>query len=201
MTEEKIKREKTKGLLYSLNIVTKSISKIKALVVLICGLALTILTFSEKILGKLSDMGWYTPRPCVEITDLIVPAKVKYSEWNKIKITIKGINNCSKTIGLYVTFEPKATSKPRIVLAPNSNKNECKIINTSQQIPQCWESSKPIKTGKGTWDWSVSLPVIERLSDPLPIEDISVQCFVKDLDAPNKPPIFSKLKDFQLIND
>jgi hypothetical protein len=201
MTERKAKFKQTKSSFDFFDLMTKRISKIKALVVVIGALVVAILMDAKQIIGVLSELKLYTPSPCVEVEDLKLPKKIKYSEWENMKITLKGRNNCSTPLGLYVMFLPHATSERRIVLrGPHENYTECRCLATSQD-PKCWDPKKPIKRGKGNWEWNVPPPHLEKLSDTRPIEKISINWYVYDYDAPNKPAILTGTDTIEVHDD
>jgi hypothetical protein len=189
MTERKNRVEPTKSAFDFVDLITGRIGKITALVVAIGSLAVGALTQWETFIGKLVEMGLYTRPPCVQVNPLMIPATVKYSEWDNMKIQLKGRTNCSTPLGLYVTFVRRTASEPRFVLrVPHEDLPECKGLAPLQE-PKCWDPRKPISIGKGDWEWDVRPPPLAQLSDPRRIEKISMTWAVHDYDAPTKPPI------------
>ena len=201
MTPRKKDTEPTKGAFDFVDLITGRIGKITALVTAIGGLALLILTQSEQILNKLTALGLYTPPPCAQVDPLIIPATVKYSEWDNMKIKLKGRNNCLTSLGLYVTFVRRTASEPRYVLrVPHDDLPECKGLAPLQE-PKCWDPKKPISIAKGDWEWDVLPPPLRQLSDPRRIEKISMTWAVYDFDAPTKPPIRVDTATIEVHND
>jgi hypothetical protein len=200
MTEQKKETEPTKGAFDVLDLITGRIGKITALLTALGGLALLILTQSEQILNKLTALGLYTPPPCVQVDPLMIPATVKYSEWDNMKIKVKGRNNCSTPFGLYVTFVPRIGSEPRFLLrVPHEDLPECK--GRAQQEPKCWDPKKPVSRTNGDWEWYVLPPPLAPLSDPRRIEKISLTWAVYDYDAPTKPAISTDNTTIEVHND
>jgi hypothetical protein len=201
MTEQNENPKQKKRAFDFFDKITKRIGKIKALVVIVGALVVAVLTYARQITTILKDMGIYTPPPCVEVVEVVIPPTIKYSEWEHMKITLKGRNNCSNQIGLYVSFLPQASSERRIVLrGPHEDYAECRLIASSRE-PKCWDPKKPIITGKGKWEWNVPPPHLEKLADPLPIEKISFNWYVYDFDAPDKPAIQTGTAIIEVQND
>jgi hypothetical protein len=181
-------------------VLTGRIGKITGLVTTIGGLALLILTQSEQILNKLTALRLYTPLPCVQVEPLMVPATVKYSEWDRMKLKLKGRNNCSAPLGLFVTFVPRSVSEARFVVrVPHEDLPECK--GRAPLEPKCWDPKKPVSSGKGDWEWEVLPPPLAQLSDPRRIEKISITWYVYDYDAPTKPAIRVDSATIEVHND
>jgi hypothetical protein len=192
--------EPTKGVSDFINLITGKIGKITALLTAIGGLVLLILTNSEQILNKLTALGLYTHPPCVQVEPLIIPATVKYSEWDNMKMKLKGRNNCSTPFGLYVTFIPRSASEARFVLRiPHEDLPECKV--GAPQDPKCWDPQKPVSKGKGDWECEIPPPPLARLSGPRSIEIISITYYVYDYDAPTKPAIRVGSVEIKVEND
>jgi hypothetical protein len=201
MIARKTKTEPTKSAFDFVDLITGRIGKITGLVVAIGGLAVGALTQSEQILNKLTALGLYTPPPCAQVDPLIIPATVKYSEWDNMKIKLKGRNNCLTSLGLYVTFVRRTASEPRYVLrVPHDDLPECKGLAPLQE-PKCWDPKKPISIAKGDWEWDVLPPPLRQLSDPRRIEKISMTWAVYDFDAPTKPPIRVDTATIEVHND
>jgi hypothetical protein len=201
MTERKQKVEPTKSAFDFVDLITGRIGKIAGLVGAIGGLAVLILHQSEQILGVLEALHLYTRPPCVQVDPLMIPATVKYSEWDNMKIKLKGRNNCSTSLGLYVTFVRRTTSEPRFVLrVPHDDLPECKGLAPLQE-PKCWDPKKPVSIAKGDWEWDVLPPPLRQLSDPHRIEKISMTWAVHDFDAPTKPPIRVDTATIEVHND
>ena len=116
MTPRKKDTESTKSAFDFVDLITGRIGKITALLTAIGGLALLVLTQSEQILNKAIALGLYKLPPCVEVEPLMIPATVKYSEWDSMRLKLKGRNNCSTPLGLFVTFVPRSSSEARFVL-------------------------------------------------------------------------------------
>ncbi len=200
MTEREKETEPTKGASDFFDRITGKIGKITALLTAIGGLVLLILTNSEQILTKLTALNLYTPPPCVQIEPLMIPATVKYSEWDKMKMKLKGRNNCSTPFGLYVMFVPRTASEARFLLRiPHEDLPECK--GGAPQDPKCWDPQKPVSKGKGPWECEIPPPPLERLSDPRSIENISITYYVYNYDAPTKPPIRVGSATIRVEND
>jgi hypothetical protein len=200
VTPREKKTEPTKGASDFVDLITGKIGKITALLTAIGGLVLLILTNSEQILNKLTALGLYTPPPCVQVEPLKIPERVKYSEWDSMKIKLKGRNNCSTPFGLYVTFVPNRASEARFVLRiPHEDLPECK--GGAPQDPKCWDPRKPVSKGKGDWECEIPPPPLARLSDPRSIENISITYYVYDYDAPTKPAIRVGSVEIKVEND
>ena len=200
MTPRKRNSEPTKSAFDFVDLITGRIGKITALLTAIGGLALLILTQSEQILTKVTALGLYTPPPCVEVEPLMMPATVKYSEWDSMRLKLKGRNNCSTVLGLFVTFLPRSASEARFVVrVPHEDLPECK--GRAPQEPKCWDPKKPVSIAKGDWEWDVLPPPLRQLSDPHRIEKISMTWAVHDFDAPTKPPIRVDTATIEVHND
>jgi len=200
VTAQEKKTEPTKGAFDFVDLITGKIGKITALLTAIGGLILLILTNSEQILNKLTALGLYTHPPCVQVEPLKIPERVKYSEWDNMKIKLKGRNNCSTPFGLYVTFVPRSASEARFVLRiPHEDLPECK--GGAPQDPKCWDPRKPVSKGKGGWECEIPPPPLARLSDPRSIENISITYYVYDYDAPTKPAIRVGSVEIKVEND
>lgn len=174
-----------------IELVTGRIGKITALVGAIGGLLLLILTQIDKIQNEAVRVGLYSPRPCVEVNadHVVFPKTVKYSEWDNMRIRLKGRNNCNRPLGLYVTFVRRTASEPRFILrVPHEELPECRGKAPLQE-PKCWDPKKPVAIAKGDWEWATLPPPLSQLSDPRSIETISVTWEVRDYDEPTKPPI------------
>jgi hypothetical protein len=190
-----------KGAFDVVDLVTGRIGKITALITAVGGLLLLILNQSEQIRGKLISLNLYTPLECVQVDRLMMPDTVKYSEWDSMKIKLKGRNNCGAPLGLYVTFVRRAASEPRFVLrAPHEDLPECKGLALSQE-PKCWDQKKPVSIGKGDWEWDVLPPPLAQLSDPRRIEKFAITWSVYDYDAPTKPAIRIDTATIGIHND
>ena len=203
MTAQKKETEPTKGASDFVGLITGKIGKITALLTAIGGLVLAIQTNSASILNLLTALGLYTPYtppPCVQVEPLMIPATVKYSEWDNMKMKLKGRNNCSTPFGLYVTFVPRSASEARFVLrVPHEDLPECK--GGAPQDPKCWDPRKPVSKGRGDWECEIPPPPLARLSDPRSIENISITYYVYDYDAPTKPAIRVGSATIKVEND
>jgi hypothetical protein len=200
MTPRKKDTEPTKGAFDFVDLITGRIGKITALLTAIGGLALLVLTQSEQILNKAIALGLYKLPPCVEVEPLMIPATVKYSEWDSMRLKLKGRNNCSTPLGLFVTFVPRSSSEARFVLrVPHEDLPECK--GRAPQEPRCWDPKKPVSSGKGNWEWEVLPPPLAQLSDPRRIEKISITWYVYDYDAPTKSAILVGNSTIEVHND
>jgi hypothetical protein len=189
VTAQEKQTEPGKGASDFVDLITGKIGKITALVTAIGGLVVAILTNAAPMVKLLSAVGLYTPAPCVQVEPLMVPTTVKYSEWDNMRIKLKGRSNCSTPFGLYVTFVPRSASEARFVLRlPHEDLPECKGGGAPQD-PKCWDPRKPVSKGKGDWECEIPPPPLARLSDPRSIENISVTYYVYDYDAPTKPAI------------
>ena len=201
MTEQKKETEPTKGAFDFIDLITGRIGKITALLTALGGLALLILTQSEQILNKLTALGLYTPPPCVQVDPLMIPATVKYSEWDNMNMKLKGRNNCSTPLGLYVTFVRRTGVEPRFVLrVPHDDWPQCKGL-TALQEPKCWDPKKPVSRGKGDWVWDIPPPPLVQLSDPRRIEKITINWTVYDYDSPTKPAFGTGNATIEVHND
>jgi hypothetical protein len=201
MTERKEEAEPTKGAFGFVDVITGRIGKIAGLVAAIGALAVGILTQGEQIYDKLVKNRLYTPLPCVQVAALMIPATVKYSEWDNMNFKLKGRNNCSTPLGLYVTFVRRIGDEPRFVLKiPHEDLPECKGL-TSLQEPKCWDPKKPVSIGKGDWEWDVLPPPLAQLSDPRPIEKITINWTVYDYDSPTKPAFGTGNATIEVHND
>ena len=189
MTPRKKDTEPTKGAFDFVDLITGRIGKITALLAAIGGLVYVILTQSEQIFNKLTALGLYTPRPCVEVERLIVPEKIQYSEWKKkrMKITIEGKNNCEAQLGIYLTYMRDKDSESLFNLnVPYDDWEECKGSNKALlQERICWETKKPLRRGKGAWVWDVILPELEQVG-ARPIEPVRIKFEVNDYDDSTK---------------
>jgi hypothetical protein len=200
MTPRKKDTGPTRSAFDFVDLITGRIGKITALLTAIGGLALLILTQSEQILNKAIALGLYKLRPCAQVEPLEIPATVKYSEWDNMKLKLKGRNNCSTPLGLFVTFVPRSTSEARFVLrVPHEDLPECK--GRAPQEPRCWDPKKPVSSGKGNWEWEVLPPPLAQLSDPRRIEKISITWYVYDYDAPTKSAIRVGSATIEVHND
>ncbi len=200
MTRRKEDTGPTKGAFDFVDLITGRIGKITALLTAIGGLVLLILTQSEQVLNKLTAMSLYTPLACVQVEPLMIPATVKYSEWESMKLKLKGRNNCSTPFGLFVTFVPRSASETGFVVrVPHEDLPECK--GRAPQEPRCWDPKKPVSSGKGDWEWEVLPPRLARMSDPRRIEKISITWYVYDYDAPTKPAIRVGSATIEVHND
>jgi hypothetical protein len=190
----------TKGAFDFVDLVTGRIGKITALLTAVGGLVLLILTQSEQILTKVTALGLYTPRPCVQVEPLVIPATVKYSEWESMKLKLKGRNNCSTPLGLFVIFVPRSASETGFVVrVPHEDLPECK--GRAPQEPRCWDPKKPVSSGKGAWEWEVLPPRLALLSDPRRVEKISITWYVYDYDSPTKSAIQVGSATIEVQND
>jgi len=184
-----------------LELITGRVGKLTAFVAALGGLAVGILNYSEQVRDKLTALHLYTPAPCVEVDTVILPATVKLSEWDNMRIRVKGRSNCSSPFGLYVTFVRRSSRQPEFVLrVPHEDLPECKGL-APFQVPRCWDPKKPIKLGKGTWEWEVLPPPLAQLSNPRAVEKISVTWSVHDYDAPTKPPLRVDNATIEIHND
>jgi len=200
MTPRKEDTEPTKSAFDLVDLITGRIGKITALLTAIGGFVLLILTQSEQVLNKLTALGLYTPLSCVQVEPLMIPATVKYSEWESMKLKLKGRNNCSTPFGLFVTFVPRSASETGFVVrVPHEDLPECK--GRTPQEPICWDPKKPVSSGKGDWEWEVLPPRLARMSDPRRIEKISITWYVYDYDAPTKPAIRVGSATIEVHND
>lgn len=201
MTKGRKAGEPAKSASDFVDLISGRIGKITALVVAIGSLAVGALTQWEKVIDKLVEAGVYTRPSCVLVYPLVFPATVKYSEWDSMKMKLKGRNNCSTSPGLYVTFVRRSTSEPRFVLrVPHEDLPECKGL-APLQVPKCWDPKKPIRNGKGDWEWDVLAPPLTRLSDPRRTEKVSLTWAVYDFDAPTKPAIRVDSAEIEVQND
>jgi len=189
MTPRKKVTKPVKGAFDIVDLITGRIGKITALITAIGGLAFVILSQSEQIFDKLTALGLYTPRPCVEVERLIVPKKIEYSEWkkNKMKITIEGRNNCEAQLGIFLTYMRDKDSESLFDLkAPYDEWEECKGSNKALlQERICWATKKPLRHGKGAWQWNVVLPDLEQIG-ARPVEPVRIKFEVNDFDDPSK---------------
>jgi hypothetical protein len=189
MTPRKKGTRPAKGAFDIVDLITGRIGKITALVTAIGGLAFVILTQSEQIASKLTALGLYTPRPCVEIRRMIVPKEIQYSDWkkNKMKITIEGRNNCEAQLGIYLTYMRDKNSESLFDLkVPYDDWEECKGSNKALlQERICWETKKPLRRGKGDWVWNVVLPDLEQIG-ARPVEPVRIKFEVNDYDDPTR---------------
>ena len=186
MTDQEKEPKPTKGAFDFVDLITGRIGKITGLVGAVGALLVLVLTQYEQVLGKLTGLHLYTPRPCVEIEPLVIPATVQYRDWDNMKMKLKGRNNCGAPLGLYVAFVRRTDSEPRFILrAPGEDSPACKK-GPSAHVPDCWDMSKPVGHGKGNWELDVKPPPLTPLSDPRRIERISISWFVYDLDAPTQ---------------
>lgn len=190
----------TKGAFDFVDLITGRIGKITAFLTALGGLVLLILTQSEQILSKAIALGLYTPRPCVQVEPLVIPATVKYSEWDSMKLKLKGRNNCSTPLGLFVIFVPRNASETGFVVkVPHEDLDECK--GRAPKEPRCWDTKKPVSSGKGAWEWEVPPPRLARMRDPRQIEKISISWYVYDYDSPTKSAILIDSATIEVHND
>ena len=200
MTPREDDTEPTKGGFEFIELLTGKIGKLTAFLTAIGGLAVLILTQSEQILSKATSLGLYTPRPCVEVEPLVIPATVKYSEWDSMKLKLKGRNNCSTPLGLFVIFVPGSASETGFVVrVPHEDLPECKTL--APKDPTCWNPKKPVSSGKGAWEWEVPPPRLARMRDPRQIEKISITWYVYDYDSPTKSAILVDSATIEVHND
>jgi hypothetical protein len=196
MTPRKKDTEPTKAAFEFVDLITGRIGKIGGLLIAVG----VILTQSELIRNKITALGLYTPSPCVQAEPLIMPATVKYSEWDSMKLKLKGRNNCSTPFGLFVTYIPRSASETNFVVkVPHESLPEC--TGRAQQEPKCWDGKRPVSSGKGDWEWEFLPPPLARLSDPRRIEKISIAWYVYDYDAPAKSAILVGNSTIEVHND
>ena len=182
-------------------LITGRIGKITALVAAIGGLALGILKYSGEVRDKLVQLHLYTPPPCLQVDDLILPATVKFSQWDNMRIKLKGRNNCSANLGLYVTFVRRTAVGSLIRLkVPHEDLPECKGT-APLLVPNCWDQKKPISLHKGDWEWEIRPPPLEPLGDPRDVEKISVTWAARDYDDPTKPVIGTDSAEIEVRSD
>lgn len=177
-----------------LDTVTGNLGKITALL----GAVAALLAASQGLFDHLFPS---TQRPCVEIDAQVFPEAVKYTEWDKTPIRIKGRNTCGKSLGVYVTFVRRQTGKPNFVLGTPYDHPECER-GTPEQVPKCWDGKKPVRIDNhGNWEWETRPPPLSLLSDPGPIEEIAVTWEVRDIDEPAGAPLARSLATVKLIDD
>jgi hypothetical protein len=190
----------TKGAFDFVDLLTGRIGKITAFLTALGGLVLLILTQSEQILTKATALGLYTPRQCVEVEPLVIPAAVKYSEWDSMKLKLKGRNNCSAPLGLFVIFVPASASETGFVIrVPHEDLPECR--SGAPKDPTCWNPKKPLRSGKGAWEWEVPPPRLARMRNPGQTEKISITWYVYDYDSPAKSAIQVNSATIEVQND
>ena len=183
-----------------IEIATGRVGKITAFLTAIGAFVLVMLNQSEQIGNKLSAMGWFSPRPCVEVSKADIPNTIEYAEWDNMRIRFEGRNNCDGMLGLYVTFQGRVSSEPRFRLRPpHEDISDCRGTGPVQ-LPKCWDRKKPVAIGKGEWDWEVLPPPLAQLSDPTPSATISVSWEVRNVDQPDKPPLASDLAQIVVTN-
>ena len=160
---------------------------------------LLVLSQIEQVHTKLAELFGLASRPCVTVDKVSIPATIDAADWERSSITITGRNNCSRPIGLYVTFTRRTLSEPTFLLrGPRQEGKECAGY-ASLQVPQCWDSKKPITIAKGPWTFTPGLPGLEQLRNPHPDEKIDFQWEVRDFDEPAKPPIATDHKEIHVL--
>jgi len=199
MTGRKKKDEPAKSSFdFVVDLITSRIKLITGLVSAIALLVLGVLNYWKDIKDKVRPA-----RPCVEVKSLTVPPKIIYSDWkkNNMKITITGKNNCEAQLGLYLTYMRANDSESMFNLrVPYGDWEECKGVNKNLlQERICWETKKPLRQGKGDWEWEVTLPELEQVG-ARPIERIRLKFEVKDYDDPTKS-YWSKPELIEVQND
>lgn len=198
MSARKTKDERKSGGTDWIDVATGRVGKITAFFTTLGALVLVLLNQSEQIQKKVTAM--LAPRQCVEVSKVVVPRTIEYSEWDKMRIQITGRNNCDETLGLYVTFQGRVSSEPRFRLRPPyEDLPECGG-GEPVQLPKCWDRKKPVAIGKGEWGWEVLPPPLVQLNDPTPTARISVTWDVRNVDQPDKPPLASDSAQIEVTN-
>jgi hypothetical protein len=211
MTEQKKKTEPAKSADF-IDLITGRIGKITALVAAVGVLVLMILnksdlilSKSEQVLGKLAALGLYTRAPCVQVDAFIIPATVKYKEWENMTIKINGHNNCSITLDGYVTFDRRTETGPWLIRfrLPHEELPECRrqALQVPLQEPTSWDAMIPIWIGKGNWHWDLRAPPIEPMSDPRRVEKIAITWRLHNYDTPTNNPIWVRDSVTEVQND
>lgn len=212
MTEQKKKVQPTKGGFGFIDLLTGRIGKATALVAAVGGLVLMILNKSElilgksdQVLGKLAAMGLYTRAPCVQVDEFMIPATVKYKEWENMTIKLNGHNNCSITLDGYVTFDRRTDAGSRLIRfrLPHEDLPECRrqALQVPLQEPTCWDAMIPILIGKGKWQWDLRPPPLETLSDPRQIGKIAITWRLHNYDSPTNKPMWVRDSVTEVQND
>jgi hypothetical protein len=170
-----------------LDVVTGRIGKVSALVAAVGGLVVLVLNQSAQIHEKLVAMKILSAPPCVEISRVVIPPTVRYSEWDNMRIKVEGRNNCDEPLGLYVTFLPRTAENPSFRLrVPHEDDPDCSGTPAVLE-PKCWDPKKPVAIRKGEWQWEMLPPPLESLSDSWSTDTISVSWEVRDYDDPQRP--------------
>jgi hypothetical protein len=177
---------------------TKGVERIRLLIVAVTGLVAVlapIVYFGREELGLLVRP---PSGPCVLVDSASFPAELSLREWEDTRISLKGRNRCPAEFGLYVTFRREFTSQPLFVVrSPHADLPECKGLS-SDHLPACWSSKKPVPSVDGQWAWQVLLPPLELLPDPRVGERIRLRWAVWDYDHPSQRAIHDETAEIQL---
>jgi hypothetical protein len=168
---------------------TDQINRIRLLIAALTALAAAGYVAREKLAGLL-DIGPRSPSSCVQVNPATFPKELRLEEWGDTPIRLNGRNECPVEFGLYVTFRREFAADQQLfaLSSPHADLPECKGLS-SDLVPACWNSKKPIRRGKGEWQWDVRLPPLEPLRDPGIGERIRLSWAVRDYDDPTKPAI------------
>lgn len=142
--------------------------------------------------------------PCVRIDEVKVPGAFVLSDWENVRISVTGRNDCERDLGLYITFAHRLSAEPpRLVLRKPQEGDypECTGAGATV-LPKCWDSEKPIPISQGRWHWDAPLPPYgPPLGELRQTEILRVSLDVRDVDAPDKAPLATKPVIIKIVND
>jgi hypothetical protein len=176
----------TNGVFTFIDFITGRVGKITALILAIIGLIIAVKRLCNIVSPKSPD---------VQVKDVILPKKVKCSEWDNMIIKLKGCN-CDGTSGLYVIFSSTLAEvrlKPPIAI-------DGKDCVGRPQLPWCWCGKKPVCEGEEDWEWDLFPPQLEWVGNPRDIKRFLIHWEVLDYDNPTKV-IRADNEMMELIND
>ena len=141
------------------------------------------------------------PKACIKVDDIDIPGEVAFNEWDNMKISVKGKNQCpEKEFGMYVTFMRRGANNSPIRLGvPYEDKNQCK--GRFPQSIQCWDSKKPISTNsRGEWEWEIFPPILNKMRDLNDTENLTIRWAVHEYKGGSTDPIWVNQKTIRLTD-
>jgi hypothetical protein len=137
---------------------------------------------------------------CLRVSGGEFPSEVRFGDWTKENLRLKGRSTCAEQSGLYVVFLAGGATNPTLRLkVPFDDIPGCQGKYPASEA-RCWTNKIPINPGD--FDFTVAPPNFDlSFVNPGPIEKFRLAWEVREIDSPAKPALAADEVVVSLRND